>query len=668
MHQVMRKFRMTDASPDVLTRFTPERLVIHWSAAFIYTAVLSTVLLMVFMNSGQSPALFTPDHMQAGIRLACMFPLLIFCFISITVQRLAPFGTVPSAVLLVTALSLWIDTAAANLYYGLTNGSGEWITTVLLVVTTLGMFLTALSGALFSYRAIQQERATAERDALTGLPNRTGLSRWYATLPPGTPCTLVVFDLNRLKAINDTSGHDAGDTYIRAVGHSIRTALVGLGQVARWGGDEFVAILPNSPVTQVGKTVEALLRTASLSDRSLPAFAYGTTTLTAAEPLERPLAIADQKMYERKELQRDSRTQFAREINAVEEVSRELELLNTSEDLLNTGLPLVANLLRFDATFYMQRTPDAWMVQRFHAPTGMGTGIALPVAEGMTYPVHRGVIGRAYREGRTMYSTDYPSDPDAAPDWVEAGLKTTLTTPVRCLGEIVGFICLCSVSTWRSITPQVRRMTETTALRLGHVLDLERTVQDVRATLEGGLLGLGAALEARDLETGGHTRRVVEHATKLGETLGLPDDVLNDLRQGAYLHDIGKLVIPDAILLKPGKLTAEEWEVMKTHSCKGYDIARSIPTLTEGALDVIRSHHERWDGTGYPDALKKEAIPLPARIFAVCDVYDALTSDRPYKKTWSHQDAALEIGAQSGRQFDPQVVRAFLVLTERFVS
>ncbi|WP_407572702.1 HD-GYP domain-containing protein [Deinococcus altitudinis] len=205
-------------------------------------------------------------------------------------------------------------------------------------------------------------------------------------------------------------------------------------------------------------------------------------------------------------------------------------------------------------------------------------------------------------------------------------------------------------------------MTETTALRFGHILDLQRTEQNIRATVEGGLLGLGAALEARDLETGGHTQRVVEHATHLGQALDLPQEQFEDLRQGAYLHDIGKLVIPDAILLKPGKLGADEWAIMKTHAGRGADIAGNIPTLTRGAIDVIRHHHERWDGSGYPEGLSGTAIPLVARIFSVVDVYDALTSERPYKKAWTHGEAAAEIERQAGQQFDPEIVQAFLSL------
>jgi diguanylate cyclase (GGDEF)-like protein len=660
---------MTDTSPDILIRLTPDKLTFHWKAASVYTAVLSALLVLIFMNFSRSPATFIPDATQADVRLACLIPLLIFCFTAITVQSVSPYGITSSALIIVTALALWIDISAAGPRYGITSSTGpEWTKTTLMVLTTLGMLLFALSAALFTARAQRHERAVTERDALTGLLNRTGLLRSYAALTPGTPCILVVFDLNRLKAINDASGHGAGDAYIRAQGNAIRVALTGLGQVARWGGDEFVVILPNISEKQAINSIETALRAAPLTDGKLPAFAYGTATLTATEPLERPLAIADQKMYEQKELQRNRGTQLTRDIDAVEEVSRELERLRTSEDLLDTGLPLVAQLLRFDATSYVERRNDMWVVLRSHTPTHTTAGHPFPITDSLAQPLHAGMIGRAFREDRALWSTDYRTDPDALPAWLDAGLRTYFVTPVHCLGEVVGFFCLSNFTTWRSITPQVRSVAETTALRLGHVLDLERTEQDVRATLEGGLLGLGAALEARDLETGGHTRRVVEHATLLGETLNLPDDILNDLRQGAYLHDIGKLVIPDAILLKPGKLTPEEWEVMKSHASEGAKIARTIPTLTWGAVDVIRHHHERWDGTGYPDALSEEDIPLPARIFAVCDVYDALTSDRPYKQAWPEAEARTEIARQAGKQFDPEVVQAFLAVTGQSIG
>ncbi|WP_407571619.1 HD domain-containing phosphohydrolase [Deinococcus altitudinis] len=661
MKQVRTPFLMTDASPDTLTRLMPAKLVFHWKAAAIYTLILGAAIVWLFFSFDKYPAAFAPDHLQAIIRGVCVLPLLIFCFVVIAVQRLAPYGIMLSAVLLATAIALWLDTASASLSYGISSGHGpEWLRTVLMVVTTFGVLLTALFSVLFSYRARQQEQAATERDALTGLLNRAGLLRWYAQLTPGRTCTLVVFDLNGLKLVNDTAGHGAGDAYIRSIGQAAQSILPESGMVGRWGGDEFAAIIPDLPGEGAAEIMDALLGTTPTVNGNMVAFAYGTSTLNTGEPLERPFALADQRMYEHKELQRGSRTQHSREVNAVEEVSRELELFRTAEDLLTLGLPLIATLLRFDAVFYMQGAADRWVITKFHAPTG--SVVPLRIVEGTIHPVHEGVTGRAFQEGRSVYSTDYSADPDASPLWVDGGLKTVLATPVRCFGEIVGFIYLASFSTWRSITPQVRRMTETTALRLGHILDLQRTERDVRVTVEGGLLGLGAALEARDLETGGHTQRVVEYATHLGQALALPPDQFEDLRQGAYLHDIGKLVIPDAILLKPGKLDADEWATMKTHAWEGGRIAGRIPTLTSGAVDVIRHHHERWDGTGYPDALSGTAIPLVARIFSVVDVYDALTSERPYKQAWTHEDAVSEIERQAGKQFDPQVIQAFLSL------
>ncbi len=187
-----------------------------------------------------------------------------------------------------------------------------------------------------------------------------------------------------------------------------------------------------------------------------------------------------------------------------------------------------------------------------------------------------------------------------------------------------------------------------------------QSVEEVHYTLEGGLLGLGLALEHRDLETAGHTVRVVSLAARLGQALGLSSAELEALRQGAYLHDIGELAVPDAILLKPGELTDAEGQAMRSHSVRGYEIASQIPTLSRGGLEVIRYHHERWDGLGYPDGLRGEAIPLAARIFAVCDVFDALTSERPYKLTWTEADALCEIRAQAGRRFDTLAVEVFL--------
>ena len=262
-------------------------------------------------------------------------------------------------------------------------------------------------------------------------------------------------------------------------------------------------------------------------------------------------------------------------------------------------------------------------------------------------------------KGRTAY---YGKQRDMVDYFTGLGLQLPefTVTAVEQGGSVVGLLTLVNITTWKALPLRAQRVLELAALRLGHALDLRAAVQSVRQTLEGGLLGLGVALEARDLETKGHTERVVQLCSALGRALGLEANLIDELRQGAYLHDIGKLSIPDQILLKPGPLTADEWKIMQLHAATGAAIAAHIPNLSAGALAVIHSHHERWDGTGYPATLAGEEIPFLARIFTVCDVYDALTSERPYKRAWTVEETRTELLSQAGRQFDPPIVMAFL--------
>ncbi len=205
------------------------------------------------------------------------------------------------------------------------------------------------------------------------------------------------------------------------------------------------------------------------------------------------------------------------------------------------------------------------------------------------------------------------------------------------------------------------RLLEGAAQILGALLlRLERTRQ-LEAAYDGALRAIGLALEARDRETAGHTDRVAAMAEQLGRELGMSETELRDLRWGAYLHDVGKLTIPDAILLKPGKLTPEEFSTMRTHVQLGDDLVRNLPFVPLAARQVVRHHHERWDGRGYPDGLAGEQIPLSARIFAICDVFDALCSERPYKAAMQPEMAAQELwrSVHNGH-LDRHLVEAFL--------
>lgn len=191
--------------------------------------------------------------------------------------------------------------------------------------------------------------------------------------------------------------------------------------------------------------------------------------------------------------------------------------------------------------------------------------------------------------------------------------------------------------------------------------EIERLYGELQDSYESSLQTLVTALDFRDNETQGHSYRVVQYAVMVAKVMGIGEPDLTWIRRGAILHDVGKIGIPDAILKKPGKLDPGEWKVMKRHPEMGYRMLEHIRFL-EPALDIVLSHQERFDGSGYPRGLKGEEIPQGARVFAVVDTFDAMTSDRPYRKALSIDDACNEIKEWSGRQFDPAVAEAFLSL------
>ena len=179
------------------------------------------------------------------------------------------------------------------------------------------------------------------------------------------------------------------------------------------------------------------------------------------------------------------------------------------------------------------------------------------------------------------------------------------------------------------------------------------------ATFDAMLMNLARALDARDGSGADHGANVAELTVHLARALGIPESELIHYERGARLHDIGKVRVPEMILLKPGALTDQEFEIVRRHTTLGFDILAPIELLRVAA-DIAHAHHERWDGSGYPRGLRGEEIPLPARIFAVVDVWDALTSDRPYRGKWTRTRAMEHIRALAGSQFDPKITRVFL--------
>ena len=212
------------------------------------------------------------------------------------------------------------------------------------------------------------------------------------------------------------------------------------------------------------------------------------------------------------------------------------------------------------------------------------------------------------------------------------------------LGEIV-----------KAQTEEIRQLLTTEQER---ICELNKAVEEIDVTHSATLDALSTALDYRDNETEGHSQRVVRYSLEIGSLLGLERHDLEILGRGTLLHDIGKIGVPDAVLWKPGKLTDEEWVEMRNHVEYGYRMLRHIPFLRDAAL-IMLHHHERFDGAGYPQSLKDHDIVIGARIFAIADTYDAMTTDRPYRKALSDQDAREEITRCNGSQFDPAIVEAF---------
>jgi putative nucleotidyltransferase with HDIG domain len=187
---------------------------------------------------------------------------------------------------------------------------------------------------------------------------------------------------------------------------------------------------------------------------------------------------------------------------------------------------------------------------------------------------------------------------------------------------------------------------------------LQSAMRRIELTYDETLEALGAALDLRDTETAGHSRRVTHYCLEIARRAGCTAEQMKQIRRGAYLHDIGKIGIPDSILLKEGKLTAEETAAMQSHVRIGYDIVCRIAFLA-GAAEIVLTHQERYDGTGYPQGLAGEEIPIGARIFSVADTLDAMTSDRPYRRALPLPVAREEISRHSASQFDPEIVHIF---------
>jgi HD-GYP domain-containing protein (c-di-GMP phosphodiesterase class II) len=293
-----------------------------------------------------------------------------------------------------------------------------------------------------------------------------------------------------------------------------------------------------------------------------------------------------------------------------------------------------------------------------YAAAGRG---AQHITLGERTPLGRGLIGQAALTHRTQVANDAPSHPDFIP-LPGVDVRAEVAVPILRDHKVLGVLMVRSDHV-KAFQPANVLMLETLAAQLAPAIENAQLFRDLSASYDHTLDALVAALDARDKETEGHSRRVVAYTLALARRMTLSAAELTIIRRGALLHDIGKIGVPDAVLLKPGPLDDAERAIMRRHPEWGERILSGIPFLV-GAAEIVCAHQERWDGAGYPHNLKGEAIPLGARIFAVADTFDAMTSDRPYRAARPYALARAEIEAGSGTQFDPRMVEVFLQIPE----
>jgi hypothetical protein len=302
-----------------------------------------------------------------------------------------------------------------------------------------------------------------------------------------------------------------------------------------------------------------------------------------------------------------------------------------------------------------------------------GRGIAVagegvpPGTLGRRFNLSDGAVGIALEAGAPVAVSEYaeldrPIQPPAEP---VPRLHACASAPIAWHGAVKAALSV--ASTDPAVTLGDRELDA-----LGQLVDLagaalEQAEQrdNLEVMVRSSVELLAGAVDARDRDTRAHSDAVVDLATATGRRLGMGEGGIVELEFAARLHDVGKIAVPDSILLKPGPLTRSDWEIMRTHPEAGASMLRSVPELVVVA-EIVRSAHERWDGTGYPDGLAGESIPVPSRIIFACDAYDAMMSDRPYRIALGHAAAVRELRAGAGSQFDPRVVEALLdVVGER---
>ncbi len=536
------------------------------------------------------------------------------------------------------------------------------------------------AASLAQERRVALTFAEARRDALTGLPNRRAFDEHLDDLLDREDVGLLLLDVDDFKSVNDTGGHAEGDEVLAALARVLLRIVRTNEPVFRIGGDEFALVIPGDPAAaaHVGRA-GAGSRSRGTEQRRAPHAVGRARPRPGRDSTKDELAArADAALYAAKGSGGDRlvisdepaplpkpRPHLALvphpKPGSVEvPQARPLRLLLVDDDLgLLTLLRTTFEIVDLEVE-EARSAKEAKARMATHRPDVIVLDVAMPGMDGLSYC-------RALKRDEAtsaipvviLSGSDTTENAAAA-----AGADAFLHKPFSPLDllaiveQLAGGLFEGPFGLMADERPEEQLLLYARDLR--RLLELERGQRHLlRPAYEETISAFAGALEAKDFVTGAHSKRVVQYAREL--TRRLEPNLLDDpsLEHGFLLHDIGKIGVPDWILQKPSRLTNDERRAIRRHTLLGAELMAKVPLLQGDGLSVIRSHHERWDGSGYPDLLGGEEIPLGGRIFAVADTLDAMTSDRPYRDAFPWERAVEEIVAQSGRQFDPDVVEAF---------
>jgi HD-GYP domain-containing protein (c-di-GMP phosphodiesterase class II) len=384
-----------------------------------------------------------------------------------------------------------------------------------------------------------------------------------------------------------------------------------------------------------------------------PAFTSADRTMIHTLAIDIAVAIQNTQLYERQH-QSNERQKL------LNQISQHLHQTLDLDELIPSIFAEVNKAIKAEAQSIWLVDEEAGFIKCRYA-----TGPEAEMLKGFAVSLSaKSIVGTSVSRKKSIIIKDAQKDrrrARSADEWTGFVTRSLMTVPLVLKSKSIGAIQAVNKRGGRLFNQEdldlFRAIADSAALAVNNAQLLAQLQNSYDLTLEA----LSSALDLRDRETEGHSRRVVEYTARLAEQIGLDKDIIKNIRRGALIHDIGKIGVPDAVLHKPGPLDGDERKIIQRHPQAGHDMLDNIPYLRE-EIQIVLGHQEKWDGTGYPNGLHGEEIPLGARLFMIADTFDALTSDRPYRMGRPYADARRIIEEESGKQFDPQAVAAFIAV------